>query len=64
MQFISVSELKEHPGRYLVNVSVHPCIINYLLLLIHLSVTVTKDYYLLNIRDTSNLQSLLARKSG
>lgn len=64
MQHIKVSELKKHLSRYLVCVTAHSSIINYVLLLIHLSITVTKDYYMLYVRDTSNLQSLLARKSG
>lgn len=64
MQHIQVSELKKHLSRYLVCVTVHSSIINYVLFLIHLSIIVTKDYYLLHVRDTSNLQSLLARKSG
>lgn len=64
MQHIQVSELKKHLSRYLVCVTAHSSIINYVLLLIHLSIIVTKDYYLLYVRDTSNLQSLLARKSG
>lgn len=64
MQHIQVSELKKHLSRYLVCVTAHSSIINYVLLLIHLSITVTKDYYMLYVRDTSNLQSLLERKSG